>query len=64
MIEFTLTEIWLFAWATLATAYAAKQYERAQMLNHTLRLIIENEDARNQIVAEFKRFEERLHAEK
>ena len=62
MIEITFTEIALFCWAGVATAYAFKQYERAEMLNHVLRLVIENEDARNKIVAEFKTFEEKVRA--
>ena len=62
MIEFTLTEIWLFCWATLATAFAFRYREKSQMLHQVLRLLIENEDARNKMVAEFKQFEENLNA--
>ena len=62
MIEITLIEISLFAWAALATASAFKYREKSQMLHQVLRLIIENEDARNKVVAEFKQFEEKLNA--
>ena len=62
MIEFTLTEIVLFCWAALATATAFQHKERATMLHQVLRHLIENEDARNKIVAEFKQLEEKLNA--
>jgi len=62
MMEITFTEIVLFAWAALATASAFHHNERATMLHQVLRHLIENEDARNNIVAEFKRMEEKLNA--
>lgn len=64
MIEITFTEIALFCWSALATAAALQHKERATMLHQVLRHLIENEDARNKIVAEFKQLEEKLNAEK
>ena len=64
MIEITITEIWLFCWAIVATGAAFKFKDDARSLNHVLRIIIEDDKARDRVVAEFKEFKERHHAQK
>ena len=50
MIEISLTEIVLLAWAAIATASWLSAREDARMGKHLLKLFIENKDAREQII--------------
>jgi hypothetical protein len=58
MIEITLTEMALIAWAVLATAAAFKYKDDARTAKRMLTIFIENKDAREQLLkahAEFMR---------
>ena len=56
MIEFSLTEIALFCWAVLATAYALKYKQELRGANFFARMLIERKDVRDQVVAEYDEF--------
>lgn len=54
MIEVSVTEIALFCWAVLATAYALKYRQQEQGAKMFIRAIMEDDEMRNAIVSEFK----------
>lgn len=56
MIEFTLTEIVLIAWAGLATAAWLSAKEDARVGRKMLALFIENKEAREQIIKAHEKF--------
>jgi hypothetical protein len=56
MIEFSLTEIALFCWAALATAYALKYKSEAEGAHFFARVLIEHKGVRDKVVAEFEEF--------
>jgi hypothetical protein len=56
MIEFSLMEIVLFCWAALATGYALKYKSRAEGADFFARVLIENKNVRDKVVAEFEEF--------
>lgn len=58
MIEITLTEMVLFAWAVLATAAMFKYKDEARSLKRMMVMFIENKDAREQLVAAHAKFME------
>ena len=60
MIEFSLTEIALFCWAVLATAYALKYKQEARASDLFVRVILERKDVRDKLVAEFEEFSRRV----
>jgi hypothetical protein len=60
MIEFSFAEIALFCWAVVATGYALKYKHEAYMAEFVLRRMIEDEKVRDELVAAYKKFEERL----
>jgi hypothetical protein len=53
MIEFSLTEIALFCWAVLATAYALKSKARADGSDFLVRVILERKEVRDRLVADY-----------
>lgn len=63
MIEISLTEIVLIAWAGLATAAWLSAREDARVGKKMLALFIENEDVREQILKAHEEFM-RKHGEK
>ena len=54
MIEVSITEIVLFAWAVLATAYALKYKQQEQGAKMFIRALMEDDKMRNALVADFK----------
>jgi beta-lactamase regulating signal transducer with metallopeptidase domain len=54
MIEVSITEIVLFCWAVLATAYALKYKQQERMSKLFVRALIEDEELRDKIVSEVK----------
>lgn len=58
MIEVSITEIVLFAWAIVATGYAYKYKHDADKSNGFIRIILEDDSAREKIVAGFKQFKQ------
>jgi hypothetical protein len=62
MMEVTMTELWLFVWAIGATAYALKRDGDCKNHVQMLHLILENKEARADILAKFDKFKENIHA--
>lgn len=56
MIEISLTEMFLFAWAGLATASWLSAREDARIGKKMLILFIENPEARKQIIEAHEKF--------
>jgi hypothetical protein len=54
MIEVSITEIVLFCWAVIATAYALKYRQQEQGAKMFIRAIIEDKQLRDTLVADFK----------
>jgi hypothetical protein len=54
MIEVSVTEIVLFAWAVLATAYALKYKQQEMNAKVFIRALMEDDKLRNTLVADFK----------
>jgi hypothetical protein len=55
MVEFSLTEIGLFCWAVLATAYALKWKAQAESASTFAKILIVRKDVRDQVVAEYEK---------
>ena len=58
MIEFSITEIALFIWAILATAQAFKYREEARKSAFVLKLMLTEDEIRNNLVKDYKYFKE------
>lgn len=54
MIEVSVTEIVLFCWAILATAYALKYRQQEQGAKMFIRALMEDKNLRDTLVADFK----------
>lgn len=54
MIEVSVTEIVLFCWAILATAYALKYRQQEQGAKMFIRALMEDKNLRDTVVADFK----------
>ena len=54
MIEVSITEIVLFAWAIIATGYALKFKQESQMGKRFVQALIEDEELRNRVITEYK----------
>jgi len=54
MIEVSITEVVLFCWAVIATAYALKYRQQEQGAKMFIRAIIEDKQLRDTLVADFK----------
>ena len=57
MIEFTFTELALFMWGTVATAYAFKFHHEMSMAKFFLHKVISEETVRNELVDSYKKFQ-------
>jgi len=55
MIEFSLTEIALFCWAVLATAYALKCKAQTESADLFVRVLLERKEVRDRVVAEYEK---------
>lgn len=60
-MEVTMTELWLFR-AVLATGYAFKRDGDAKSHVHMLYLILENKEAREEILTKFDKFKGKVNA--
>ena len=58
MIEFSFAELFLLAWALLATVVAVAKAQEARGAKHFINAILDNEDMRNEIVSSYKMFKE------
>ena len=56
MIEISMTEALLLLWAVGATATALHYKEQVGTAKHFIQAIIANEDLRNRMVEEYKKF--------
>jgi hypothetical protein len=54
MIEVSVTEIALFCWAVMATAYALKYRQQEQSAKMFIRALMEDKNLRDTLVADFK----------
>ena len=59
MIEVSLTEIFLFAWASLATGYACKYRVEERKAHHFIKLILTDKEMRTKITEDFDEWEKR-----
>ena len=55
MIEISISEIVLFAWASLATGLYLKTKHEETMVRKLFMLMIENDEARDHLVKQFKK---------
>lgn len=62
MIEFTLAEIVLFAWTSLATGFALKYHHEAMMTKFFVRKLITDEMVSTQLVEAYQKFEKEHQA--
>jgi len=58
MIEFSFAELFLLAWAVLATVVAVLKAQEVRAAKHFINAILDNEDMRNEIVSSYKMFNE------
>ena len=56
MIEVSITEIALFAWAIIATGYALKYKSEARGADVFIKVLLENKEVRDDVVAKFEQF--------
>lgn len=56
MIEVTITEVALFVWAVLATGAWLKCREENKAATFFIRAFLEDEEVRDEIVADYKKF--------
>ena len=54
MIEVSITEIALFAWAIIATGYAFKFKQDSQMGRRFIEALLGDEELRDRLIAEYK----------
>ena len=59
MIEVSITEIVLFAWASIATGLYLKTKHEETMVHKLFMHLIENDEAREEMVKQFKLAQER-----
>lgn len=59
MIEVSVSEIVLFAWASLATGLYLKTKQEEHMVRKLFMHMIENDEAREEMVKQFKLAQER-----
>jgi hypothetical protein len=62
-MEISIIEIVLFTWAALATGAAFKYREDEQKARFFLKMLIENEKARDQMVEAFNDFKKKVGAQ-
>jgi len=58
MIEFSFAELFLLAWAIIATAIAVYASQQMRAAKHFINAILDDEDMRNEIVSSYKMFKE------
>ena len=59
MIEVSISEIVLFAWASIATGLYLKTKQEEHMVRNLFVHLIENDEAREEMVKQFKLAQER-----
>ena len=55
MIELSVTDVLLFAWAAIATGYAFKYKEKAHMHEYVIHKVLTDEKIRSELVNSYKK---------
>lgn len=55
MIEVSMSELFLFAWAALGTGFAAKYYAEAASLKFLMHKVVSDKKLRDELVAGYER---------
>ena len=58
MIEFSFAELFLLAWAVLATVLAISKVQETRAAKSFISAILDDDDLRNEIVSSYKMFRE------
>jgi hypothetical protein len=58
MIEFSFAELFLLAWAVLATVVAVSKYQEVRAAKNFIRAFLDDDELRNEIVSSYKIFSE------
>jgi hypothetical protein len=58
MIEFSFAELFLLAWAVLATAIAVHASQQMRAAKHFINAIMDDDKLRNEVVSSYKMFKE------
>jgi hypothetical protein len=61
-MEISIIEIMLFTWAALATGFALKYRDDELKARFFLKMLIENESARDQMVSAYEDFKKKVGA--
>jgi hypothetical protein len=58
MIEFSFAELFLLAWAVLATVVALSKAQETRAAKHFINAIMDDDKLRNEVVSSYKMFKE------
>jgi hypothetical protein len=58
MIEFSFAELFLLAWAVLATAIAVSKTQETRAAKNFIHIIMDDDEMRNELVSSYKMFRE------
>jgi hypothetical protein len=58
MIEFSFAELFLLAWAVLATVLAIAKVQEVRGAKHFIHAIMDDDKLRNELVSSYKMFKE------
>jgi len=58
MIEFSFAELFLLAWAVVATAIAVYASQQMRAAKHFIHIIMDDDEMRNELVSSYKMFRE------
>ena len=58
MIEFSFAELFLLAWAVLATAIAVSRTQETRAAKNFINAMLDDDNLRNEIVSSYKMFRE------
>jgi hypothetical protein len=62
MIELSVTDVLLFAWAAIATAYAFKYREEAHMHKYVIHKILNDKKLRDEMVSGYEQAQQEMKA--
>ena len=62
MIELSVTDLLLFVWAALATAFAFKYREEAHMSKYVIHKILNDKKIRDEMVAGYEQAQQEMKA--
>ena len=58
MIEFSFAELFLLAWAVLATVLAISKVQEVRAAKNFIHIIMDDDEMRNELVSSYKMFRE------